>query len=177
MKNATSYCQVNDNSTALATYNGFMVIAKRLLYSGRVITLGPDFYEYDANWAHILCNAVMTAKPAASWLSVSSQGGSILPGDQHVDTLIINAANLVAGNYSAVLSIAHNDPMQPSPIQAPVSLYVTGIIPGSGVSRITSIGASTLPAASGTLYKIRDIRIGSSVSGNAKGVRYSVMLR
>ena len=90
---------------------------------------------------------------------------------------MINAANLAAGNYSAILSIAHNDPVQPSPIQIPVSLYVSGIIPGSGVSRITSIGASTLPAASGMLYKIRDIRIGSSISGNAKGVRYSVMLR
>jgi len=177
MENATSYCQINDNSTALATYNGYMVIAKRQLYNGRVITLGPDFYSYDANWAHILCNAVMTAKPAASWLSLTSRGGSILPGGQHIDTIVINAANLAAGNYSAILSIAHNDPVQPSPIQIPVSLYVSGIIPGSGVSRITSIGASTLPAASGMLYKIRDIRIGSSISGNAKGVRYSVMLR
>jgi subtilisin family serine protease len=176
MMNATTYCQVNDNATVLGTYSGYMVVAKKSLYSGRVITLGPDFYAYDSNWARILCNAVLTAKPAASWLSLSSQGGSVLPGGQHVIIVTVSSARLDTGTYSAAISVGHNDPMYPSPIHIPVTLWVGEIIPGL-TGNILSIGVSAAPATYGSYFRIKNLRIGSPVAGQAQGSRYKAVLQ
>jgi hypothetical protein len=176
MMNATTYCQVNDNATVLGTYSGYMVVAKKILYSGRVITLGPDFYSYDNNWARVLCNAVLTAKPAASWLALSSQGGSVMPGGQNSIIVTLSSASLDIGTYSAAISVGHNDPMHLSPIQIPVTLQVAEDIPGI-TGNILSIGVSGVPVASGSRFWIVDLRIGSSVVGQAKGNRYGVVLR
>jgi hypothetical protein len=176
MVNATSYCQVNDNSTILATYSGSMVIAKKPLYSGRIITLGSDFFTNDANWARILCNAVLSAKPNASWLTLSSVDGSILPGGQQSIMVTFNAAHLDTGTYSATLSVSHNDPMHPSPIQIPVTLYVGEETPGM-TGGILSIGVPAVPVTYGSRFRIVNLKIGSPIAGQAQGSRYRLVLQ
>jgi len=176
MVNATTYCQVNDNSTILATYSGYMVVAKRTLQSGRVITLGSDFYTNDANWGRILCNAVLTARPQSSWLTFSSTGGSIQPGGQHPITVTLNAANLDPGTYQVTISVAHNDPMRSSPVQVPVTLQVYEAIPGL-TGRVLSIGVAAQPAITGSRFRIVDLKIGSAVAGQAQGSRYKAALK
>jgi Zn-dependent metalloprotease len=128
------------------------------------------------NAAYIKNNLAIKISKGPTWLGVNTAAGSISPGTTFPVTVTLDATQLVGGTYSGILRFAHDDPARTSPIDVPISLLVTQTASGE-ISWITSIGISTLPAALGTLYQMRDIRIGSPVSGSARGVRYSVMLR
>lgn len=127
MLNLTSAVTVTDNTTVLATYNGSMVVGVRTVGRGRVIVLGPDFFEYTPNWAHVLSNAVNLAPRAATnWLTASPLSGSVIGGDRGTALLRFDAANMLGGTYTADLLLAHNDPMSPNPLHIPVTLQVDG---------------------------------------------------
>ncbi len=177
MVNATSHCQVNDTSEVLAAYNGNMVVGRRMLYSGQVITLGSDYYTNDANWARILCNSVLGTTPSASWISLSSQDGSVPTGGQQQITVTLNAIDLDTGTYNATLSIAHNDPLEMTPLQIPVTLRVSPTGPREYQGGILSIGTSSMPFVAGTRFRIVDLNIGSAVAGQVQGTRYTAILR
>ncbi len=124
-QNATSYCTVNDSSTILAAYNGNMVIAEKQIHSGRVITLGPDFFEYTDNWAHIISNAVQMGPAQPVWLSVEIESG-VVPVGQTMDVPVkMTSEGLPGGMYSGILEIMHNVPGQ-SEIAVPCTLSVNG---------------------------------------------------
>lgn len=177
MVNATGHCQVNDASEVLATYSGYMVVARKLLYSGQVITLGSDYYTDDNNWARVLCNAVLTANPAASWLTLSSREGTVPPGNQHSVIATLNTMDLELGTYSSTLSIVHNDPLHVSPVEIPVTLLVTNDTPENYEGGILSIGTSSVPVAQGTRFRIVDLTIGTPVAGKTQGSRFTAVLK
>lgn len=58
------------------------------------------------------------------WLSTSPVSGTVPGHDQREVTVTVDAANLSAGDYQAVLALAHNDPNLPSPVEIPVGLEV-----------------------------------------------------
>jgi hypothetical protein len=128
------------------------------------------------NTAYIKNNLAIKISKGPTWLGISMVAGSIAPGISLPITVMLDATQLNGGTYSGIFRFTHDDPAKPSPIDVPVTLLVTQTTSGAG-SRIISIGTSALPAALGTLHQMRDIRIGSPVSGSARGARYSVMLK
>jgi len=83
-------------------------------------------------------------------------------------------ANIGTRNYG-ILAIKHNVPNQPNPLSVAVTLNVVDRIPMT--SRINHTGVSALPAAYGTAYFMRDIRIGAATGGRMVGNRYRVQLK
>ena len=77
----------------------------------------------------LLANNILgwLARPAYSnvlWLAVNPNSGTV-PGHSSLSVAVtFNAAALSAGVYEARLAIEHNDPIQPFPVEVPVTLTV-----------------------------------------------------
>jgi Zn-dependent metalloprotease/subtilisin family serine protease len=112
----------------------------------------------------------------STWLTVTPASGTTQGGQISTMQFTFNATGLTDGLYYDTISVSHNSLTQISPLQIPVELHVGAIVPGiSGF--ITSIGVSALPVASGTRFRIVDVRAGSPVAGKIQGNRYTAILR
>jgi subtilisin family serine protease len=87
-----------------------------LLYAG-----STGSYINNAS-ALAIMNAFLDATPAA-WLSMNPASGTLAPGASTGIEVTMNAQNLSAGAYEAVMKFASNDPVRPL-VNAPVSLNV-----------------------------------------------------
>lgn len=125
--NATYYYTFTNNTgiTNLVTYSGYPVVFKKTVGLGKVIALGYDYYQTDANASKILTNAIKSAVNSLTWLTASPTTGTVAPGGTSIINLQFNSTNLVAGTYTTNLIINSNFPSAPS-YSVPVSYTVTG---------------------------------------------------
>ncbi|MFQ6608307.1 MAG: choice-of-anchor D domain-containing protein [Fidelibacterota bacterium] len=91
--------------------------------NGQVIYHGADFYVYEENTAQMIANAVTFG--GQNWLSAEPMVGTISAGESSTITVIFDAADLEAGDYSAEIVINSNDPDDET-VTIPVLLTVTG---------------------------------------------------
>jgi Zn-dependent metalloprotease/subtilisin family serine protease len=112
----------------------------------------------------------------SSWLTVAPASGTTQGGQISNMQFSFNATGLTDGVYYDTISVSHNCLTQISPLKIPVALHIGASAPGfSGF--ITSIGVSALPVASGTRFRIVDLRAGSPLAGRVQGSRYTAILR
>lgn len=104
---------------------GNTAIAYRNVGDGSVVYIPNDFSVVnDANVGQLLVNALnFSADALPTWLSVSPASGTTPnPGNSTI-TLNFNADNMLAGTYTYTLTIATNDPLNPT-IEVPITLNV-----------------------------------------------------
>jgi len=70
-----------------------------------------------------LLNAIQSSSP--NWLSVSPNSGIVPAGEKFDLDFSINAANFVAGQKSAIVTLETNDPLAKL-LEVPVNLTITG---------------------------------------------------
>ncbi len=176
MNNACAYYSVSGSAEVLASYSSYAAIAENKIHSGRVITMAPDFYTYNANWAQILSNAVALGPTIPPWLQLSRLSGTT-PASGSSDLVVtINAEGLAPGTYNQNILISHNAPGQTSPQVVSVSLTVTGI-PGLGRSRIFSVGPAATTVSAGTTYNLWKVQIGGVTQGVTQGTGHKLLLK
>jgi hypothetical protein len=99
--------------------------------------------NYTLNLAPVSC-----ASPAAvSWLSVAPTSGAVAQAATSTITATVNAASLVAGNYSAVVCVHSNDAANPL-ISVPVSVTVNALPAPVAAVSVGSLSLSVVAGAS-----------------------------
>jgi len=113
----------------------FEIIGTAITYSIPLAILGNDDGEMDLvavsgyagyalDWAPDVGHATLFAD--AFWLSENPDFGTIPPGGNMSVEISLNTAQLIGGNYNAVIDVSSNDPVN-SFIEIPVTLNLTGI--------------------------------------------------
>jgi Zn-dependent metalloprotease len=126
--NATcQYLITSANTISLAKIESYDVILYRPLGQGNVVLLGFDYYEFDANAARIIANAVewCGGGKGPSWLTLSPPLGNLTAGNNQQIDITFNSEGLSGGTYLYDLSVNSNDPLHPE-ISIPISLTVSG---------------------------------------------------
>ncbi len=110
------------------------------------------------------------------WLSVTPNSGITPAGGISGLIFQLDASGLQDGTYYDTVRVYHNAPNQASPLTIPVMLQVAEESDGY-VSLITGIGVAASLRSEGSVYKMRNIVIGSPVAGVVRGSRYRIELR
>ena len=104
----------------------YPVVLNKPLRSGNVILIGFDYFELTQSDANkVVGNSVAHYGHSTlmNWLTVSSNNGSIPPGDQKNITVYANASILPPGFYRENLSVISEDPDEPW-IDIPINFTV-----------------------------------------------------
>ncbi len=109
-----------------------------------------------------------------AWLSAAPAEGTVVGGATHVVSLDMNATGLDVGQYETLMRISHNGQNRASPIEIPITFTVVESIPG--VSRVVSIGSSASIRASGSVYSLGTIKIGSPAAGTIQGSKFTLIM-
>ncbi|MBN2171276.1 MAG: right-handed parallel beta-helix repeat-containing protein [Candidatus Krumholzibacteriota bacterium] len=101
--------------------------------------------------------AVLIARDAVPWLSVSPVGGSVTGGESQAVQVLVDAAGLAPGDYAASLLVHSNDPDAPA-LTLPVSVTVktTFQVDPGGAGDFTTLQDALDAAAAGTVIELAD---------------------
>lgn len=98
------------------------------------------------------------------WLDVSSTGGIVAPSAQETLTVTVDAGSLSAGNYSAKLCVASDDPANPL-VVVPVSFEVTPAGGGDNEVLVIDLSVANQVTISGTSGVSMNDATGSTTTG------------
>ncbi len=143
--NATFCLNITDgNKIKLVDYLGSDVVTYRNIGSGRAIFLAFDYFNYGTNEALLIANAMQwaTSNQLMGWTHLSSDSGSVAPGDSDIVYVTFNSENLDGGIYQGNIIIHSNDPLLPDDtIQCTLHVSFT---PCADISYTTSICSGTV---------------------------------
>ncbi|HEY0229943.1 MAG TPA: hypothetical protein VGC55_01720, partial [Dokdonella sp.] len=120
-----------DDSTGLLYFAGYDVGADTgNLYTINLATGHADLIaptgngdEFDALAIAAFGRGACTTPGDVAWLAFDQSAGATLPGGSSTVNVTLDASTLAAGDYSATICVASNDPLHPS-TAVPVDLHV-----------------------------------------------------
>lgn len=134
----------NGDRIPVITYNGEDVVCYRSIGMGKVIYIGFDYTAISTDASHIIANAIgwSATGALAPWITLSSTGDTLNAGDSTVIDVTFNSTGLIAGVYTADITVNSNDTANPQ-IIVPCTLTVSGF-PEIALSD-TCINFGTIP--------------------------------
>ncbi|MEJ2207490.1 MAG: hypothetical protein P8129_00460 [Anaerolineae bacterium] len=135
-RNGTGYYTSTNGQQIVRVYgSSSTVVAAREVGVGHVVMIGFDFYEYNAEMARLLANAVQWYNPDVPWLSLAPISG-LVPGYGSAPVQVtFDAAGLQPGDYTADAIVRSNDPVLPA-VSVPVSMTV---LPAAGMGQVAGM--------------------------------------
>jgi hypothetical protein len=105
-------------------YSAYLAVS----FEGKTRTALFGTYLSDLSYSNplLVANAVNWMIYGKGWLKVSPDSTEVLPGASRIVDVILNAADLYTGDYSADINFNSDDPVH-SVVTIPVSLHVIGV--------------------------------------------------
>jgi hypothetical protein len=117
---------------------------------------GSSGLQFSYNSSVLHANLAVQFSRSNAWLTLAPNSGTVGPGQITHTAATFNAAGMSAGDYSAVLTIASNDPDEPT-VQVPVTFHVrelplltVHIVPSAtteGMGLLGAVGTVTIDEA------------------------------
>ncbi len=116
----------NTDFQTVTSYVGQSVVGHRDIGFGKVVYVGFDFFNSNANLDRILANAFVWAQnQSPNWVSVTPTSGTVAALDSQLLNVGVNGSGLVSGTYTGSIGISSNDPATPI-LNVPLVLNING---------------------------------------------------
>jgi DNA-binding beta-propeller fold protein YncE len=142
------------------------VVAQEQGHGRMVVIANQGFLDYEIDWCdnRLLANNILAwlASPTYSdvpWLSETPESGIVLSQSSTPVTVAFDSTGLSLGEVQATLAVEYKDPVQPSPIEVPVTLTV--VAEGAGLSLAPSLQKGKGPPGETVVYNLTVINLGS----------------